>query len=594
MSGLRILAMACAVAAAATVAGAACGACGSRGSVSVRGQAEPGIALAGYGVVAGDPARATANRLAIQRAIDEHAGGNVQPRAAARRDLPRSRPPLHVAALRARAPPIWCCAAIRTARRRSSCKATRPAACGSGSRSSMARAGSRCATRIYQGEIANPSPTQQDHLIQVNAQRAITGDVEIDNIHFGPCIGDALRIAGSAPYYVERVRALRFRCRWTASSAGGRRARRRLAAAGLQRYRDQRLLHRRREELADRHGADRRGGDGSAPHPRRCGRQPARPDRARDLDRWLRGRRAARHAAHEQLAAQRLRARGAGQHHRHRVARARARDDRRHGARSDGGVRRSAPVRLSPQPGAHAVGRGHHPRRGRGPGAAGAHPARRGHTRRGCASPAACGSRASIRGRARHSSPRSRACSAWPSPGSGWRSPAPPSAATASSCARRRATSSGRRATRRPDRVSRAASSPAPCGPRPLAEHAIDELALVSVGRARRPLRRAVRRDAGRPDQRRRSSRASSCARCEGAWAAVNAAARQVSPMVRPMAGGGAIRGRRPGGHRWVIAALRVAVLADQDPAAARRVEPHQAVAREAGVARGQATSSAV
>jgi hypothetical protein len=60
---------------------------------------------------------------------------------------------------------------------------------------------------IEHGEIANRSPTQQDHLIQLNARTAITGDIEISNIHFGPCIGDALRIAGTAPSYVEHVKA---------------------------------------------------------------------------------------------------------------------------------------------------------------------------------------------------------------------------------------------------------------------------------------------------------------------------------------------------------------------------------------------------
>src|SRR5689334_14884406 len=74
----RSFAIACAAAALAAACGAACGACGSRGAVSLRGQAQPAISLAGYGVVAGDPARAAGNRQAIQRAIDEHAGSGAE------------------------------------------------------------------------------------------------------------------------------------------------------------------------------------------------------------------------------------------------------------------------------------------------------------------------------------------------------------------------------------------------------------------------------------------------------------------------------------------------------------------------------------
>jgi hypothetical protein len=206
MSGRRTFAIAAAAAAAVVVA--ACGSCGSRGSVAVRGQAEPGIALAGYGVVAGDPTRATANRLAIQRAIDGHAGGHVDlvlppgeifldrgPRYTSLRfsgtrttDLVLRGDPDSPSSLVLQGDAtggLWLGIEIVDGARRITLRDF----------------------RIYQGEIANPSPTQQDHLIQINAQRALTGDVEIDNVHFGPCIGDALRIAGSAPYYVERVRA---------------------------------------------------------------------------------------------------------------------------------------------------------------------------------------------------------------------------------------------------------------------------------------------------------------------------------------------------------------------------------------------------
>jgi len=203
MSGLRTLAIACFA-----TAVAACGSCGSRGSVSVRGQAEPGIALAGYGVVAGDPARATANRLAIQRAIDQHAGGNVH-LVLPPGEIFLDRGPRYTS-LRF-AGPRTTDLVLRGDPDRPSSLVLQGDATGGLWLGIEIVDGARRITlrdfRIYQGEIANPSPTQQDHLIQVNAQRAITGDVEIDNIHFGPCIGDALRIAGSAPYYVERVRA---------------------------------------------------------------------------------------------------------------------------------------------------------------------------------------------------------------------------------------------------------------------------------------------------------------------------------------------------------------------------------------------------
>jgi len=204
----RLLAIAAAAAAVAAAACGACGACGAKGSVSLRGPAEPAIALAGYGVVAGDPARATANRLAIQRAIDEHAGGGVQlvlPPGAIYLDRGPRYTSLRFAG------PGTTDLVLRGDPDRTSELVLQGDATGGLWLGIEIVDGARRITlrdfRIYQGTIANPSPTQQDHLIQVNAQRAVTGDVEIDNVHFGPCIGDALRIAGSAPYYVENVRA---------------------------------------------------------------------------------------------------------------------------------------------------------------------------------------------------------------------------------------------------------------------------------------------------------------------------------------------------------------------------------------------------
>jgi hypothetical protein len=201
------LAIACAAAAA--IAGAACG--NRRAAPSpAPPRAGPEIALAAYGVVPGDPGRAAANREAIQRAIDEHAGTGahlVLPPGEIFLDRGRYYTSLRFAGARTtdlvlRGDPE------RTA---PSSLVLQGDATGGLWLGIEVVDGARRITlrdfRIYQGEIANPSPTQQDHLIQINAQRAVTGDVELENIHFGPCIGDALRIAGSAPYHVENVRA---------------------------------------------------------------------------------------------------------------------------------------------------------------------------------------------------------------------------------------------------------------------------------------------------------------------------------------------------------------------------------------------------
>ncbi len=199
--GRWLLAIACAAAAAAA-------ACSSRGAAPARGRAEVAIALAGYGVVAGEPGRASANREAIQRAIDEHAGTGAHlvlpageiyldrgPRYTSLRfasprttDLVLRGDPAQVSTLVLQGDAtggLWLGIEIADGARRIALRDF----------------------RIRHGTVGNPSPTQQDHLIQINAQRAVTGDVELENIHFGPCIGDALRILGSAPYHVENVRA---------------------------------------------------------------------------------------------------------------------------------------------------------------------------------------------------------------------------------------------------------------------------------------------------------------------------------------------------------------------------------------------------
>jgi hypothetical protein len=197
--GARKLAIACAVIAAA---------CGSRGAVSSRGQAEVAISLASRGVVADDPARASSNRVAIQRAIEEHAGSGahlVLPPGEIYLDRGPRYASLRFAGSRAtdlvlRGDPD----------RTSTIVLQGDATDGLWMGIEIADGARRIALRdfrIYQGEIANPSSTQQNHLIQVTAARAITADVELDNIHFGPCIGDGLRIVGTAPHHVEDVRA---------------------------------------------------------------------------------------------------------------------------------------------------------------------------------------------------------------------------------------------------------------------------------------------------------------------------------------------------------------------------------------------------
>lgn len=197
------------VAAAAWMAVAAAGACSSpSGVVALRGQAEPLVSLAAYGVVPDDPSRASANREAIQRAIDQHAGSGahlVLPAGSIYLDRGRYYTSLRFAGTRTTD------LTLRGDPTRMSTIVLQGDATGGLWLGIEIIDGARRITlrdfRIYHGDVANPSPTQQDHLIQVNAQKALTGDVEIDNIHFGPCIGDALRIAGTAPYYVENVRA---------------------------------------------------------------------------------------------------------------------------------------------------------------------------------------------------------------------------------------------------------------------------------------------------------------------------------------------------------------------------------------------------
>jgi hypothetical protein len=198
------LAIACAAAA------AACGppAAISAGGAGAPAPAGPVIPLAGYGVVPDDPGEASSNREAIQRAIDQHAGSGahlVLPAGAIYLDRGRYYTSLRFAG------PRTTDLVLRGDPDRVSELVLAGDATGGLWLGIEIVDGARRITlrdfRIYQGTIDNPSPTQQDHLIQVNAQKAVTGDVEIDNLHFGPCIGDALRIAGSAPYYVENVRA---------------------------------------------------------------------------------------------------------------------------------------------------------------------------------------------------------------------------------------------------------------------------------------------------------------------------------------------------------------------------------------------------
>lgn len=163
------------------------------------------LELATYGVIADDPEKASVNRRAIQRAIDEQSGRRVS----------LVLPPGTIYIDRG---------ANLISLRFSGSRDLELAGHADGTSRIViegdAGGGYWVGIEIYDGSqrislrdfaiehgrFEHPSPTQQNHLIQVNAQKQITSDIEIQNIVFGPCIGDALRIAGTAPNYVSRLK----------------------------------------------------------------------------------------------------------------------------------------------------------------------------------------------------------------------------------------------------------------------------------------------------------------------------------------------------------------------------------------------------
>lgn len=167
--------------------------------------APPVIELAAYGVVAGDPARAVANRLAIQRAIDERSGSGAV------LELPPGaiyldRGPGYVSLRFAGASDL-----VLAGHGSGASRIVLEGDAGGGYWVGIEIGdGSRriglSGFSIEHGRVDDPSPTQQNHLIQLNAQRQITSDLELSHLRFGPCIGDALRIAGTSPSYVARVK----------------------------------------------------------------------------------------------------------------------------------------------------------------------------------------------------------------------------------------------------------------------------------------------------------------------------------------------------------------------------------------------------
>jgi hypothetical protein len=163
------------------------------------------IDLAAHGVVPDDPARATQNRLAIQRAIDEQSGRRAVlalPPGAIYLD----RGPGY-ASLRFAAVTDLVLAGDASGQTRILIEGDAGGGywVGIEIRDGSQRIGLRDFA-IEHGRFDNPSPTQQNHLIQLSAQREITSDIEIQNLRFGPCIGDALRILGTSPGHVARVK----------------------------------------------------------------------------------------------------------------------------------------------------------------------------------------------------------------------------------------------------------------------------------------------------------------------------------------------------------------------------------------------------
>ncbi|HSK00542.1 MAG TPA: hypothetical protein VK932_04850 [Kofleriaceae bacterium] len=185
--------------------------CSGRKYVSPEGSSRqaaelPTVALTSYGVVADDPARASENRRAIQRAIHEQSGRGVvlalppgaiyldrgahhiSLRFSGVTDLVLAGDPSGASTIVIEGDALggyWVGIEIHDGAR---------------------RIGLRDFSIEHGPRFDNPSPSQQNHLIQLNAHRQNVSDVEIQHVRFGPCIGDALRILGTSPSHVERVK----------------------------------------------------------------------------------------------------------------------------------------------------------------------------------------------------------------------------------------------------------------------------------------------------------------------------------------------------------------------------------------------------
>jgi len=163
------------------------------------------VSLASYGVVADDPASAAQNRVAIQQAIGEQSGKHVVlmlPPGAIYLDRGAGYVSLRFAGV---SDLVLAGSDTGTSRIVIEGDARGGYWVGIEIFDGAQRIGLRDFS-IEHGRFDNPSPGQQNHLIQLSSQHQITSDIEIQNLRFGPCVGDALRILGTSPGYVSHVK----------------------------------------------------------------------------------------------------------------------------------------------------------------------------------------------------------------------------------------------------------------------------------------------------------------------------------------------------------------------------------------------------
>jgi len=186
------------------------------------------VPLTTYGVVADDPARAARNRAAIQRAIQDQSGNHamlVLPPGAIYLDRAAN-----LVSLRFSGVSDLVLAGDPSGASRLVIEGDAGGGywVGIEIHDGAQRIGLRDFS-IEHGRFDNPSPTQQNHLIQLNAHHRLVTDIEIQNVRFGPCVGDALRILGTSPGHVERVKVHDF----TMDTGGHPSAPRRGSRSGL-------------------------------------------------------------------------------------------------------------------------------------------------------------------------------------------------------------------------------------------------------------------------------------------------------------------------------------------------------------------------